>query len=95
MDLEEAFRVVGEFGSYQKQAVAAIVVTQVGVCVLAVLLRILTVHLVTPQPTKKNVATWLLAELLISPGGSKEFCSLNLFLIIDQTVGRKHVVKQI
>lgn len=85
MDLEEAFKVVGEFGSYQKQAVAAIVVTQVGVCILAV---ISAVHLVTPQPTKKNVATWLLAELSVDPAGTKTFYCLNLLLIIDQTVTR-------
>lgn len=30
MDVEEAFRTVGEFGPYQKQAVAIIVLTQVG-----------------------------------------------------------------
>lgn len=29
MDVEEAFRTVGEFGPYQKQAVAIIVLTQV------------------------------------------------------------------
>lgn len=30
MDLEEAFQIVGEFGPYQKRAVAVLVVTQVG-----------------------------------------------------------------
>lgn len=33
MDVEEAFRTVGEFGPYQKQAVAIIVLTQVGLFV--------------------------------------------------------------
>ena len=31
MDLEEAYQVVGEFGPYQKRAVAVLVLTQVGV----------------------------------------------------------------
>lgn len=31
MDLEEAFQVVGEFGPYQKRAVAVLVLTQVSV----------------------------------------------------------------
>lgn len=30
MDLEEAFRTVGEFGPFQKQALAIVVLTQVG-----------------------------------------------------------------
>lgn len=30
MDLEEAFQIVGEFGAYQKRAVAVLVLTQVG-----------------------------------------------------------------
>lgn len=34
MDVEEAFRTVGEFGPYQKQAVAIIVLTQVGLFVI-------------------------------------------------------------
>lgn len=33
MDVEEAFRTVGEFGPYQKQAVSIIVLTQVGLFV--------------------------------------------------------------
>lgn len=31
MDLDEAFKVVGEFGPYQKRAVAVLVLTQVSV----------------------------------------------------------------
>lgn len=30
MDLEEAFQIVGDFGAYQKRAVAVLVLTQVG-----------------------------------------------------------------
>lgn len=58
MDLDEAFQVVGEFGAYQKKAVAVLALTQVSVslnvCYLHEKRRIPPISLRTANVTEKR-----------------------------------------
>lgn len=59
MDIEEAFRTVGEFGPYQKQAVAIVVLTQVGWFGFSTQMEQNAGRRASPSQLRKNVATWL------------------------------------